>query len=177
MNSWLQVIGVLLPTAANTCVAQFFMSRFFLVKAFARCDGSNSNSELLAEVLDKSLESDGLLLKVSRALRSKVLGTQTLSSMQGGAFDLNKYAKSVFDEIDVNGDNTLSRSEVRKALDAHHCKLTRDQFSRLFERLDPDYSGVISFNEFCLLFKHAAVARNVARNVKVLSPGATVTAI
>jgi len=61
--------------------------------------------------------------------------------------------KKKFDEIDTDGNGTLEKTELRKALELTGRKVSDDTLTKLFERYDTDKNGTFSFDEYCQMIK------------------------
>ena len=56
--------------------------------------------------------------------------------------------KKVFKDCDTNGNGSLEPNEVRAALHALGCPMSDEDFDAMFQTLDKDNDGSLSFNEF-----------------------------
>jgi len=59
----------------------------------------------------------------------------------------------IFDEIDVNNDDTLDMHEFRQGLDKLGIKLADSAIEQEFQSIDADGSGEVEFGEFCLYIR------------------------
>jgi len=59
--------------------------------------------------------------------------------------------RQVFDEMDVDGDGHLSRSEMRTAFAKLGHQLNDKQLKTIYDQVDLDSDGKISFDEFVLM--------------------------
>jgi len=111
---------------------------------------------------DKSLErkSPGALLGVFNAFHEEHAelsvhqlshrnAVQLLTSAQMTAQKAQSNLRSVFDEIDVNGDGALCLAEFTRAYKKVDASLTDSQIAKLFRDADTDRSGELDFDEFC----------------------------
>lgn len=57
--------------------------------------------------------------------------------------------KTVFDEIDVDGDGFLRRSELRQAFQRMGHTLTDSDINAIYRHVDTNNDGRINFDEFC----------------------------
>ena len=111
---------------------------------------------------EKSLErkSPGALLGVFNAFHEEHAelsvhqlshrnAVQLLTSAQMTAQKAQSNLRSVFDEIDVNGDGALCLAEFTRAYKKVDASLTDSQIAKLFRDADTDRSGELDFDEFC----------------------------
>lgn len=56
--------------------------------------------------------------------------------------------KSVFGELDVDGDGYITRSEMRQAFDKMGHSLSDDEINAIFRQCDVNQDGKINFDEF-----------------------------
>jgi len=59
--------------------------------------------------------------------------------------------KAVFEELDVDGDQHITRSELRTAFQRMGHTLTDQEINAIYKHVDKDANGKIDFNEFCLM--------------------------
>uniref|UniRef100_A0AC34QQ99 EF-hand domain-containing protein n=1 Tax=Panagrolaimus sp. JU765 TaxID=591449 RepID=A0AC34QQ99_9BILA len=59
--------------------------------------------------------------------------------------------KAVFDELDVDGDNFITRSELRTAFQRMNVTLSDQEIKAIYKHVDKNNDGKINFEEFCLM--------------------------
>lgn len=83
--------------------------------------------------------------------------SQSQSEGVGPMEELNKdeigRIRSIFDSFDTNGDGTIDRSELAFALEKMEEKHDRATVNRLFDEVDGDRSGDITWEEFLVAVK------------------------
>uniref|UniRef100_A0AC35U5D5 Calmodulin n=1 Tax=Rhabditophanes sp. KR3021 TaxID=114890 RepID=A0AC35U5D5_9BILA len=57
--------------------------------------------------------------------------------------------KAVFDELDVDGDGFITRSELRTAFQKMGHNLTDQDIKQIYKHVDDNQDGKINFEEFC----------------------------
>ncbi|VDN81482.1 unnamed protein product [Brugia pahangi] len=57
--------------------------------------------------------------------------------------------KAVFDELDVDGDGCITRSELRTAFQRMGHNLTDSDIKAIYNQVDVNRDGKINFDEFC----------------------------
>ena len=60
-------------------------------------------------------------------------------------------ARRVFLEYDTDGGGSIDAAELKAALDATDMVVTEEEVLELLKQYDPDGSGDIGFDEFCLM--------------------------
>lgn len=58
----------------------------------------------------------------------------------------------LFNVIDTNADQSLSKPEFHSKMNALHLKLTDEEIALLFKKLDLNEDGTITFEEFLMSF-------------------------
>lgn len=61
----------------------------------------------------------------------------------------------LFNVIDTNSDNQLSKAEFKQKLRALHLNLEEEELESLFKYLDADRDGCVSYREFIEQFSAA----------------------
>lgn len=59
--------------------------------------------------------------------------------------------KAVFEELDVDGDGHITRSELRTAFQRMGHTLTDTEIKAIYKHVDVNQDGKINFQEFCLM--------------------------
>jgi Ca2+-binding EF-hand superfamily protein len=86
--------------------------------------------------LDKEIED---LIDKIRSRLTQELGTGRV---------VGRELKRVFEEIDIDGSNSIDKNELARAMAKLNCKLTRDEADLIFERFDRDNSGKLDYREY-----------------------------
>ena len=59
--------------------------------------------------------------------------------------------KAVFEELDVDGDGHITRSELRTAFQRMGHTLSDTEIKAIYKHVDVNQDGKINFQEFCLM--------------------------
>ena len=126
----------------------------FLVSLDSDGTGEVSEFEYLSAmlVLLEYVEQDDIdnVMKAFRKLDTDGSGTLTVDdlvqSRKGKA--VTRTPRKVFKDCDVNGNGTLEPKEVANALRALGCRMTDAEFDALFQTIDTNQDGAVSFQEF-----------------------------
>eukprot|EP01036_Dinobryon_divergens_P032304 gene32304-41865_t len=78
-------------------------------------------------------------------LRDKLL--KKIQSENGGGGDLKEMLKDVFDKIDKDGSNKLSRAEFKVFMSNLGMTFTKKKWNKIFHEIDLNFDDEISFNE------------------------------
>lgn len=81
----------------------------------------------------------------------------------------------LFNVIDTNSDNQLSKAEFKHKLRSLHMGLEEEELESLFRDLDIDNSGNISYNEFVKQFTTVNTA-SIIRRIRRILYGASISA-
>ncbi|KAL3118854.1 hypothetical protein niasHT_008201 [Heterodera trifolii] len=68
--------------------------------------------------------------------------------------------KSVFDELDVDGDGFITRSELRMAFQQMGHALNDTDIKAIYKRVDKNQDGKINFKEFCEMMTRGSTTSN-----------------
>lgn len=61
--------------------------------------------------------------------------------------------RKLFDEVDVNGNGTLDKRELRMVLQAHDRALSKSEISDWVNKVDYNGDGVVDFAEFVAAYE------------------------
>lgn len=113
--------------------------------------------ELNVDVIGKMIEDEEENAVIVAELRSKL--TARFSDM-GHSKSPQEVVQDIFQKIDSDGNDLLSKRELRKFLRALHLHYSDDKFNRLFKTIDKDHSGDLTIKELSeLLFPDAEQER------------------
>uniref|UniRef100_A0A914VLC1 EF-hand domain-containing protein n=1 Tax=Plectus sambesii TaxID=2011161 RepID=A0A914VLC1_9BILA len=62
---------------------------------------------------------------------------------------LSMSLRSVFEELDVDGDGHITRSELRTAFERMGHSLNDEEIKAIYRQVDINQDGKINFDEFC----------------------------
>jgi Ca2+-binding EF-hand superfamily protein len=109
---------------------------FLKLIGFDASSKSLSDSRQRRGGLDKEIED---LIDKIRSRLTQELGTGRV---------VGRELKRVFEEIDIDGSNSIDKNELARAMAKLNCKLTRDEADLIFERFDRDNSGKLDYREY-----------------------------
>ena len=140
----------LLPGLACSCLY------FYIVKCMALLEAvTNLDSDAVEEILDQTESSKSL----SREMREKML-TQLLDMG-----DPETEMKALFDKIDDNHSELLSRSEFQIFLNSLGITFSRKKWTQIFTEIDRSHDNEISLTElFLFLFPDHDRAKTEEKN-------------
>lgn len=128
----------------------------FMMKAMYHVD-----KDAMLEVIEQT-EGSRLL---GETIREKLL--QRLASVSGDAYST---LRNLFDEIDKNRSNKLSRVEFEILMDRLEVNFSRKKWKQIYHEIDRNYDDEISFDEFFIFLfpNHDYAMANEIKRLKIV---------
>lgn len=119
------------------------------------------DKDAMLEVIEQT-EGSRLL---GETIREKLL--QRLASVSGDAYST---LRNLFDEIDKNRSNKLSRVEFEILMDRLEVNFSRKKWKQIYHEIDRNYDDEISFDEFFIFLfpNHDYATANEIKRLKIV---------
>jgi hypothetical protein len=146
-----------LPAILICCFFFYIVKTAALLKAIYEVD-----TDTMLEVIEETEAAQQL----SEELRAKVV-----SHMASSEQDTYVQLEQLYKQIDVNGNNSLSRAEFGTFMKLLNITFSAKKWERIYKEIDRNYDNEISFQEFFLfLFPDHDLAQSLEmRRLKVIS--------
>lgn len=154
-EAYLKLISLLFGVASVLCYMHVVKSAA-LLKAIYHVD-----NDAMLEVIEQT-EGSRLL---GETIREKLL--HRLSRVEGDAYSI---LRSLFDEIDKNRSNKLSRVEFEILMDRLEVNFSRKKWKQIYHEIDRNYDDEISFDEFFIFLfpSHDFAQANEIKRLKIV---------
>ena len=98
-------------------------------------------------ILEAKKDDAANLVQAEEGKSTKLLDGKAAKANAKATTNLKK-PRAVFTKYDVNGSDSLDRSEVREAFKSLGCSMKDEDFNQMFEKCDKSHDGSISYKEF-----------------------------
>ena len=106
-----------------------------------------NQSQSEGTILEAKRDDTTNLVQAEEGKSTKLLDGKAAKANAKATTNLKK-PRAVFTKYDVNGSDSLDRSEVREAFKSLGCSMKDEDFNQMFEKCDKSHDGSISYKEF-----------------------------